>query len=61
MLELNSLLAPGDLVTNPRQPQWGKGQIQSVIGSRITVNFEHAGKLTIDGGEVELEQFEEGA
>ncbi len=59
MLELNSLLAPGNLVMNPHQPQWGQGQIQSVIGSRITVNFENAGKLTIDGSEVDLELLED--
>jgi hypothetical protein len=28
--------------------------VQSVIGARITVNFEHAGKLVIDGARVEL-------
>lgn len=48
------LLQPGDYVRNPLQPDWGLGQIQSIIGSRITVNFEHQGKLLIDGAEVEL-------
>lgn len=59
MLELNSFLVPGNLVMNPRQPQWGEGQVQSVIENRITINFENAGKLIIDGGEVELELVEE--
>lgn len=41
-------LAPGMLVRNPRAPDWGVGQIQSVIGSRVTVNFENMGKQLID-------------
>ena len=34
------------------------GQIQSMVGTRITVNFENAGKLLIDGSVVELEPVE---
>lgn len=41
---------------HPDQPDWGVGQVQSVIGDRITVNFEHAGKLMIDGSKVILRQ-----
>jgi hypothetical protein len=48
------LLQPGDFVRNQRQPDWGLGQIQSIIGNRITVNFEHRGKLLIDANAVEL-------
>ncbi len=48
-------LAPGNFVRNPAQPDWGLGQVQSVVGTRITVNFEHTGKLSIDGGNVKLE------
>jgi hypothetical protein len=48
-------LVPGDFVRNPAQPDWGLGQVQSVIGTRITVNFEHAGKLSINGEIVKLE------
>jgi len=51
---LNDFLAPGMLVRHPQAPDWGTGQVQSVIGRRITVNFEHAGKVVIDGGEVAL-------
>ncbi len=47
-------LAPGMLVSHPQQPDWGIGQVQSVIGSRITVNFENAGKLLINGDAVTL-------
>lgn len=53
--EINSLLEPGMLVRHPGQPGWGLGQVQSNIGGRITVNFEHAGKVTIDGKRILLE------
>lgn len=47
-------LVPGDLVRHPGEPEWGIGQVQSVIDGRITVNFEHAGKVLINSGQVEL-------
>ncbi len=50
-----TLLAPGTFVRHPDKPEWGLGQVQSVIGERITVNFENAGKLLIDGRAVSLE------
>ncbi|QYK40317.1 MAG: DUF3553 domain-containing protein [Paracoccaceae bacterium] len=50
----NAVLSPGMLVVHPGQPDWGRGQVQSAIGDRITVNFEHAGKVVIDGRMVEL-------
>ncbi len=46
---------PGAFVRHPAKPDWGIGQVQSVIGHRITVNFEHAGKLLINGASVTLE------
>lgn len=42
-------------VRHPGQPDWGEGQIQSVIGDRVTVNFAHAGKLLIIASQVDLE------
>ena len=48
-------LVPGAYVRLPTQPDWGIGQIQSVIGQRITINFEHAGKRLINGAVVSLE------
>ncbi len=45
---------PGDLVENPEHSEWGLGQVQSVIGGRITVNFENTGKLVIDSFHVQL-------
>ena len=50
-----SMLAPGTFVRHPDKPEWGLGQVQSVIGDRITVNFENAGKLMINGAAVDLQ------
>lgn len=52
---MNSALTPGAFVRHPDRPDWGIGQIQSSIGGRITVNFEHAGKQTINAAVVALE------
>jgi len=54
MKGLNAMLEPGMQVTNPAAPEWGLGQVQSRIGKRITVNFEHVGKVVIDATAVEL-------
>lgn len=48
------MLSPGEFVRHPDRPDWGLGQIQSIIGHRITVNFENAGKVVIDGTVIEL-------
>ncbi|WP_029012034.1 DUF3553 domain-containing protein [Niveispirillum irakense] len=45
---MDETLVPGAFVRHPAQPDWGLGQVQSVIGHRVTVNFENAGKLLID-------------
>lgn len=55
MGDMASLLEPGMLVRHPNQPDWGLGQVQSNIGGKITVNFEHEGKVVIDGNRIELE------
>ena len=47
-------MVPGAFVRHPTQPDWGLGQVQSVDGSRITVNFENAGKHLINGEVIEL-------
>jgi hypothetical protein len=52
---MNSLLVPGALVRHPTQPDWGLGQVQSVVGDRVTVNFEDRGKVLINAAVVELE------
>jgi Protein of unknown function (DUF3553) len=48
-------LLPGDFVRHPDQPDWGLGQVQSVIAGRVTVNFENAGKVTINAEVVALQ------
>ena len=39
---------PGDYVTNPANKDWGLGQVQSIIGNKVTVNFENYGKRVIN-------------
>ncbi len=51
---MRSLLEPGMMVRNPSRPDWGLGQVQSSIAGRITVNFEHAGKVVVDEKHVHL-------
>jgi hypothetical protein len=46
---------PGQWVLHPTRPEWGPGQVQSVIGDRVTVNFENQGKVLINAALVELE------
>ena len=47
---------PGDYVTNPANKDWGTGQVQSIIGSKVTVNFENYGKRVINVENVILEK-----
>lgn len=44
----------GDFVFLPDAKDWGVGQVQSVIGNRVTVGFTHAGKQLINTDEVKL-------
>lgn len=48
-------IVPGAFVRHPLRPDWGVGQVQSVIHNRVTVNFEHQGKQTINTDVVTLE------
>jgi len=52
---MSDLIEPGMRVRHPDQPDWGLGQVQSVSGERVTVNFEHAGKLLINTAVVPLD------
>lgn len=52
-------IEPGMRVRHPLKPDWGVGQVQSVVGERITVNFEHAGKVLINAGVVDLDILDE--
>jgi FKBP-type peptidyl-prolyl cis-trans isomerase 2 len=45
---LGSMLEPGQYVVLDGARDWGLGQIQSVAGNRVTVNFENAGKRVIN-------------
>ena len=45
---------PGDYVINPKQKNWGIGQVQSLINSKVTVNFENVGKKVINTEEITL-------
>lgn len=47
-------LEPGVLVKHPVQDDWGVGQVQSVTGRKVTVNFENAGKQVIDAAVIAL-------
>ena len=39
---------PGDYVINPKNKNWGIGQIQSIIKEKVTINFENKGKQVIN-------------
>jgi transcription elongation factor GreA-like protein len=54
-----SLIEPGMRVRHPDRPDWGVGQVQSVIGDRITVNFENAGKVLVNAALIALEILDE--
>ena len=44
----------GDFVRHSERPDWGVGQVQSIEGTRITVNFEHVGKQLINAEIISL-------
>ncbi len=52
-------LEPGDFVVNPKNKDWGIGQIQSVIKNKVTVNFQNSGKQVVDINYVVLEKVKE--
>ena len=47
---------PGDKVFNPKNKDWGIGQVQSIIKDKVTVNFENAGKKVINAKKIELKK-----
>ena len=49
---------PGYYVTNSANKDWGLGQVQSIIGNKVTVNFENFGKRVINVDNVTLEKVE---
>jgi FKBP-type peptidyl-prolyl cis-trans isomerase 2 len=54
-------IEPGMRVVHPGQPDWGTGQVQSVVGDRVTVNFEHRGKVLVNAAVVDLRPADEDA
>lgn len=56
-----ALFTPGTRVRHPGAPDWGLGQVQSVDGLRVTVNFAEAGKRTINAAVIALEAVDEDA
>lgn len=48
-------LEVGAIVRFPAEPDWGLGQVQSIVGARVTVTFEHRGKVVLQGEGVALE------
>lgn len=48
-------LEPGMLVRAPRNPEWGLGRVQTVVGERVTVNFVEAGRVVLDMRYAELD------
>ncbi len=56
---MHSDLAPGMFVRHPDREDWGLGQVQSVDGDRVTVNFENAGKHLINAAVIRLTAVDE--
>lgn len=52
---MSFMLEPGTLVRNPARDDWGVGQVQSVTGNKVTVNFEEIGKQVLILDSVTLE------
>ena len=39
---------------NPKNKDWGIGQVQTIIKEKVTVNFENVGKKVINANLIEL-------
>ena len=48
-------LVPGVRVRHPGEADWGIGHVQSVVGERVTVNFEDRGKVVINTKVIDLD------
>ena len=51
---------PGDKVLHPNKKDWGIGQVQSIIGSKVTINFQNAGKKVINATKIKIEKLNRG-
>jgi len=47
---------PGDFVINPKNRDWGTGQVQSIINNKVTINFENVGKKVVNSKLIILER-----
>ena len=47
-------ILPGMFVRHPTEVRLGLGRVQTVLGNKITVNFENVGKIVINGNIVKL-------
>jgi hypothetical protein len=56
---MSFFLMPGTWVLLPSAPDWGLGQVQSATGYRVTVNFEHAGKVLVNTAKATLQVLED--
>lgn len=61
MPQSHAAAEPGQRVRHPAKPDWGLGQVQSAIGDRVTVNFEHAGKVVLNLAAISVEFVEDEA
>jgi hypothetical protein len=59
MFRDSEIVTPGAWIRLPTQPSWGKGQVQSVVGPRVTVNFENQGKQVLNTNAIVLNVVEE--
>ena len=50
----NFIFEPGDLVKMASNYEWGVGQVQSSLDKKVTVNFEHKGKVVLNISRVDL-------
>jgi hypothetical protein len=55
---IRSEFEPGVYVRHPKKPEWGLGLVQSAIGDRVTVMFEHAGKIVVNTSQVSLDRLD---
>lgn len=55
MAERTLFIVPGMFVRHPTEHRLGLGRVQTVVGAKITVNFENAGKIIINGDVIALE------
>ena len=47
-------ILPDMFVRHPTEDRLGLGRVQTVLGNKITVNFENVGKIVINGNIVKL-------